>query len=620
MNTPTAQPVSLEANLGAARVPIPGGTAISSDDIHLLLKSAVAEMRTFADFVQRMNLIIRDHSDCLAIWLATPGESGVEFRPLFEASPGHLWTAVGPRIRASVESAPANELAFERIAGKTTLGICPIPLQQMGHVTLAVCFSNETESETRQHWLLTLVYQAFQLWRNNRDQELSRAALQQTQHWLSLVSAIGESSNDDELAISLANGLKRLFTGRAVFIAFQFGGTASNLRLTAISDLEMFDADSTVARAVENGLLEFGARQQAFWADATNSPDWELLLREYDAESALVIPFWSNEGVIGQAVVVTGTASEGQAGDALLELAERTRSLITPLVVDKRHSEISLTRLLKRRIAKRLPSSTRKKWAIVALGILGIALMPWPFNVKCDVRLQPVSRRFVAAPFEGILDSTVAKNGDLVHAGDVLARLDGQTLRIEQSGLRAELNSAKKKADQARANRDIAEAQIQKSEMNRIQSQIDDIENKLQELEIRCPIDGIVISGDLDQVEGAKVKLGQSLFEVGPLDEMLVEVLISEDQVRFVDAGDSVQVKFNAYPFKNWNGTIHKVHPRAELVENKNVFVAEVVIPNADGTLQPGMRGRAKIYDRWSVASWVFLHRAWNDIRYWTVF
>jgi RND family efflux transporter MFP subunit len=293
-------------------------------------------------------------------------------------------------------------------------------------------------------------------------------------------------------------------------------------------------------------------------------------------------------------------------------------------VVSGAHMRLLANQDAMRSTARRIQKTWRQwiarrlHWIAAMVGL--VLVLPWPHRIRCDVNLEPVSRRYVTAPFEGTLEKTLAKNGDRVRAGDLLATLDGRELRFELAGLEAELIAARKKADLARAQQDIAESQIQKSEARRIEAAIHSIETRLQELEVRCPIDGIVVSGDLDQAEGAKLRVGQTLFEIGPLEQMLVELQIDEHQIRFASVGDPVTVSFKAFPFRTWQGSISKIHSRSEIVNDKNVFIAEVMIPNETGELQPGMHGRAKISNGWAITGWLWFHRAYEEARHWFVF
>ncbi len=228
-------------------------------------------------------------------------------------------------------------------------------------------------------------------------------------------------------------------------------------------------------------------------------------------------------------------------------------------------------------------------------------------------------RRFVAAPYDGILKQTLVQYGDVVAKDQVLAVMDGRQLRIRLSGLRAEHNGARKKRDSSLAKTDYAEAQIALSEMNRLEAEIQLLEQQVVNLEICSPIDGIIVSGDLEKVEGAPLEMGQTLFEVGPLNEMLAEVAIPEPEIQYVKAGMPVILKLDSFPFQTWSGEIEKIHPRAELVDNESVFVAHVKINNDDLELRPGLKGTAKIRADSYPLGWNLFHRAWESVRYWTI-
>jgi multidrug resistance efflux pump len=228
-------------------------------------------------------------------------------------------------------------------------------------------------------------------------------------------------------------------------------------------------------------------------------------------------------------------------------------------------------------------------------------------------------RRFIAAPYDGILQQTLVQYGDVVEKDQVLATMDGRQLRIRLSGLRAEYNGAKKRRDSSLAKSDYADAQIALTEMNRLDAEIELLDQQVVNLEIRSPIDGIIVSGDLEKVEGAPLEMGQTLYEVGPLSEMLAEVAIPEAEIQYVSAGMPVAIKLDSFPFQTWHGEIQKIHPRTELVDNQSVFIAQVKMNNDDLRLRPGLKGTAKIRSDAYPLGWNLFHHAWETVRYWTI-
>ena len=270
------------------------------------------------------------------------------------------------------------------------------------------------------------------------------------------------------------------------------------------------------------------------------------------------------------------------------------------------------------RAASQLESIGKAKWAAVVCVLLSALLaVPWPYKVRCDCTVEPVVRRYVAAPFNGTLDQALARPGEVVGQGMVLARLDGRELTWERASVESDHGRAEKRRDAAFAARNYAEAEIAKLEIERLAMKMQLLDHRVDHLEVRSPIDGVVTSGDLERAQGAPVELGQTLFEVAPLDRMIVEVAVPQREIAHVAAGQSVLVRLDALPQRSWELELERVQPRSELRDHDNVFLAEVSLNNADGSLRPGMDGRAAIVTRRRSLAWIVFHKPWESLLMW---
>jgi multidrug efflux pump subunit AcrA (membrane-fusion protein) len=97
---------------------------------------------------------------------------------------------------------------------------------------------------------------------------------------------------------------------------------------------------------------------------------------------------------------------------------------------------------------------------------------------------------------------------------------------------------------------------------------------------------------------------------------MQVDIAIPEDEVRHVRVGMDVDFFLDALPERALWGTVSWIHPRAELVENKNVFIARMELANPDLLYRPGMRGRARIKSDRHPLIWNFLHKPYHALRH----
>jgi biotin carboxyl carrier protein len=256
----------------------------------------------------------------------------------------------------------------------------------------------------------------------------------------------------------------------------------------------------------------------------------------------------------------------------------------------------------------------RRYWKCQALAgvLLAILFFPATHRIKCACTSQPVTRRFIAAPYDGKLDRAFVRVGDVVAQNQVLARMDGDEIRLELAAADAALHREIKKGDVARANSDAATAQISELECERLRQQKKLLEYRIEHLEIRSPVAGIVIRGELDNAAGAPVTVGQMMLEISPLSEMMIELEIPEYDCRYVQPCLPVTVRLDAFPRHRFNGEIKAICPRAELRDRQSVFIGEIPIDNEQGQLKPGMRGTATIHGPKRSLVWIWFHRPWE--------
>ena len=147
-------------------------------------------------------------------------------------------------------------------------------------------------------------------------------------------------------------------------------------------------------------------------------------------------------------------------------------------------------------------------------------------------------------------------------------------------------------------------------------NEIELLEYRQSHLEVRSPIDGLVLQGDLERSEGAPLRVGDPLFEVGPLDRLVAEVAVSATDVSLVSEGAQVQLKLESDASRVIEGTIGRVSPKSEWREDRNVFICEVEVANSDGALRAGLKGKAKVSGPRRPLVWIWARDAWLAFRY----
>ena len=263
------------------------------------------------------------------------------------------------------------------------------------------------------------------------------------------------------------------------------------------------------------------------------------------------------------------------------------------------------------------PRATAKKYAAFALGLILIGLVPWPHYVTCNVICEPVVHRFVAAPFDGKLLRSNVLVGQQVKQGEVLAILDGGELNSQLAGARAKLAQSEQRRMAALSTSDHSKSEFERLEVEHLRREIELLESRKVDLEVRSPMDGIVISGDLERAEGAPLAVGDNLFEIASLDRLVAEVAIPESDISFVAKAMEISVKLDSVPENTFDTTVQRIHFRNEIRDNQSVFIAETELPNDSKLLRPGMNGEASIKAGYRPLGWLLFHRPYNAIRHW---
>ena len=501
------------------------------------------------------------------------------------------------------------------------------PIQSGDLVTdvLIALFQSSNTKSVPFDWTFSMAADAVSKWQMQRFVSSSKHQLSSLSSFVNMAAAMNRTDNQLDAAITLVNELKTATQTDHVTLMLRCGRNGP-FKLTAMSGVEFFDRNAATTQTIESTILGIEETPN-FWyrpvkTDQNNSPDQNANLRNFcnlfDAAGCAVLPLRDAANHLFGWLLLTMT--ESQCGN---DHTEKHFRQITSLVAGQMEtvlrSQRTMTRVcldnarltLKKRVV-------RKVGILLALTVLAMCI-PWTYKVPCACELQLTSRRFVAAPYEGLLEKTLVSNGDVVQLGQTLALMDARQLRMELSGLSADRESERKKRDSALARGSVAESQIARSEMARLDSEISIVSTRLDNTEIRSPIDGVIVSGDLDKAQGAPMEMGQNLFEVGPLENMLVEIQIPENEIQYVSVGQEVRFEFDAFPFESFTGSIERIHPRAEIVDSDSVFIAEINLENTSGQLRPGLKGRAKILGDRHPLGWNLFHGAIEKSRRWLI-
>ena len=202
----------------------------------------------------------------------------------------------------------------------------------------------------------------------------------------------------------------------------------------------------------------------------------------------------------------------------------------------------------------------------------------------------------VVARAAGELVELLVEEGDRVSAGQVLAKLDGERLRLEM--LVAKANLAKARREYTRNKRLHERGLISASMFEGLKFELAALEAtyELKQLNydysnIRAPIDGVVSERTIKP--GQNVNIGDVAFRITDTTELLADLRIPQAQLSKFQPGQAATIRVASMPDNEFDASIIRISPTIDA--QSGTFRATVRVRNKDGALAPGMFGRFSI-------------------------
>jgi multidrug efflux pump subunit AcrA (membrane-fusion protein) len=232
--------------------------------------------------------------------------------------------------------------------------------------------------------------------------------------------------------------------------------------------------------------------------------------------------------------------------------------------------------------------------AILAV-IAWMSLATGDFRLSARTAIEGTVQRAAIAPFDGFVSSAVARAGDIVSEGQVLATLDTRELELEAARWRAERDQQSLKYQEALGKQDRAQARMLAAQVRQAEAQLSLVENKIVRATLRAPFGGLVVSGDLSQMLSAPVETGKVLFEIAPLDTYRAVLQVDERSYVYVKERQTGELRLSGSVMDTVPIVVTKITPVAAAQDGQNTFRVEAELVGAPAWVRPGMEGVARV-------------------------
>jgi HlyD family secretion protein len=266
-------------------------------------------------------------------------------------------------------------------------------------------------------------------------------------------------------------------------------------------------------------------------------------------------------------------------------------------------------------------------------------------SVVATGKVQPLTKVEIKSKASGIVKRLFVDYGDTVKEGQILAELDKEQLeaavreakanllsaeaawernKVEAEGpdlpfLKSALDRARKlyadgliapqvlddadKAYQLGINKQTAarsQAAVARAEVEKAKAALEQYETDLRYATIRSPMDGLVLSRDVevgDAVSSILVLGSQAtlVMTLGDVSEVYVLGKVDEADIGKVFLGQPARIVVESFKDKKFDGKVTKISPLGVEKDNVTTFEVRVSIRNPTGELKTNMSANAEI-------------------------
>jgi HlyD family secretion protein len=230
--------------------------------------------------------------------------------------------------------------------------------------------------------------------------------------------------------------------------------------------------------------------------------------------------------------------------------------------------------------------------------------------------LNPVQNVQVGSQVSGNIQKLFVDFNSIVKAGQVIAQIDPVVFQANVNQAQGELENAQAALELARLN--AARTQALVAKQNSSQSDLDQATANLHQAEanvkikegalqkaqadldhctITSPIDGIVISRNVDVGQTVAASLqAPVIFQIAnDLAKMQIDANVAEADVGGVAVDQDVDFTVDAFPTQTFHGKVVQVRNAPITVQNVVTYDTVIGVTNPDLKLKPGMTANVSI-------------------------
>ena len=223
-----------------------------------------------------------------------------------------------------------------------------------------------------------------------------------------------------------------------------------------------------------------------------------------------------------------------------------------------------------------------------------------------DAVLQPAASVTVQAPEDGVVREVFAREGDSLRAGQPLFRIESPGVVADLASLSARREGAADETGRSLRSGDAGSVYRAERREGAAAAGLALDTARAARLSVPSPMDGRLLTPDVEDLVGRWVTAGTALESVGDTRHLTATFPVSERLLSDLAVGAPVSMQLRERPLQILRGTIVSIAPASQPApsdaasalrpsETPARIVALARFENPDGSLKPGLEGLAKI-------------------------
>ncbi len=402
-------------------------------------------------------------------------------------------------------------------------------------------------------------------------------------------------------------------------------GARRECHLVALSDTENVDRRMSMVRKLEGAMDECMDQRQSVLFPAPepgDGADADAVLaravthahRDLASTDARVkvasIPLRAGDDR-GERVVGVLTVETGGAAVALdvgvVELLQATMDLLAPVLLVRRSDDRNLAVRARDSMVRAgawLVGPTHTAWklggAALLVASLVVTFVKTDYRVGAPMEVRPREVRTISVPFDGVLWSLApgVEPGKKVAEGQLLAELDTTTLRLSMLDSHSEVLRYEKESDEAMKQGEVGQAQQASAKAEQARAKVARLAHEIERSRLVSPIAGTIISADVREKVRSQVKLGDAMFQVADLTDLIAVAKVEDRDISLMKLGQTGDIAAKSDPARTVPVEVEEIVPLAQPKDGVNSFEVRARIkPQAPGQIEgfrPGVEGQAR--------------------------